>query len=190
MINKIYAFVGPHAAGKSFLLSKLRAIGLHYIPAYTTRAARKGERDGDFYHYVNKIDFFKLDLIEKVTYKGEYYGLKKEDVLTALHTHSITMIQVDGNGLKQLNKLLKDRIESIYIMSDYVSLVERMLKMGETNDDIKHNLEYAENNSEFNIWKSTTHVVKNIADYQVALSQILSIMKLTILSPTIDFTKL
>ncbi|MFA6850949.1 MAG: guanylate kinase [Selenomonadaceae bacterium] len=190
MINKIYAFVGPHAAGKSFLLSKLRAIGLHYIPAYTTRAARKGERDGDFYYYVNKIDFFKLDLIEKVTYKGEYYGLKKEDVLTALHSHSIIMIQVDGNGLKQLNKLLKDRIESIYIMSDYVSMVERMLKMGETNDDIKHNLEYAENNNEFNLWKSTTHVVKNVTDYQVALSQILSIMNLTILSPNIDLTKL
>ena len=68
-------------------------------------------------------------------------------------------------------------------MCDYVSLVERMLRLGNTNDEIKHHLEYAENNNEFDSWKIATHVIKNTRSEETALMQALSIMGLTAMLP-------
>lgn len=183
MTNKIYALVGPHAAGKTTLIGQLISMGLNYIPTYTTRTPGKIDSDTTYFKFISKEKFFKMDFIVKVTYKGDYYGILKKDILTALQTKSISLIMLDANGLKQLTKLLKGNLESIYIMCDYVALVERMLRMGHTNADIKYNLEYSENNNEFDTWKVTTHVVKNVSDPRIALNQILALMGLMTVSP-------
>jgi Guanylate kinase len=178
MEHKIYAIVGPHAAGKRLLIKKLEDFGIHYIPSYTTREPIAGKHDQHFFIKVPKDDFFKLNLIEKVTYRGEYFGLKKDDIVQSLQQYPISMVLVETNGLKQLQRLLPRQLESIYIMVDYVSLIERMLKMNESNDEIKHNLEYAQNNNEFESWKISTYVVKNVHDSETALNQILALMGL------------
>lgn len=183
MTNKIYAFIGPHAAGKTTFLKKLLAMGVNYVPTYTTRQPGKFSSDRSVYRFIEKIDFFKRDFIVKTTYKGDYYGLVKKDVLDSLNDYPITVIIGDTSTIKQLAKLLKDSFESIYIMTDYVSLIERMLKLGHTNEEIKHHLEYAENNGEFESWKFATHVVKNVSTEEKAMSQILSIMGLTEILP-------
>ncbi|MBE6097598.1 MAG: guanylate kinase [Schwartzia succinivorans] len=183
MTNKIYAFIGPHAAGKTTFLKKLLAMGVNYVPTYTTRQPGKFSSDRSVYRFIEKIDFFKRDFIVKTTYKGDYYGLVKKDVLDSLNDYPITVIIGDTSTVKQLAKLLKDSFESIYIMTDYVSLIERMLKLGHTNEEIKHHLEYAENNGEFESWKFTTHVVKNVSTEDKAMNQILSIMGLTEIMP-------
>lgn len=179
MANKIYAFIGPHAAGKTTFLKKLLAMGINYVPTYTTRLPGKFSSDKSVYRFIEKIDFFKRDFIVKTTYKGDYYGLIKKDVLDSLNEYPITVIIGDTSTIKQLSKLIKDNFESIYIMTDYVSLIERMLKIGHTNEEIKHHLEYAENNGEFDAWKFATHVVKNVSTEEKAMNQILSIMGLT-----------
>ena len=61
-------------------------------------------------------------------------------------------------------------------MVDYVTLVERMLRMKHTNDEIKYHIEYAESNGEFDTWKVSTHVVKNIVSFDTAVKQILAIL--------------
>ena len=183
MTNKIYAFIGPHAAGKTTFLKKLLAMGVNYVPTYTTRQPGKFSSDRSVYRFIEKIDFFKRDFIVKTTYKGDYYGLVKKDVLDSLNDYPITIIIGDTSTVKQLAKLLKDSFESIYLMTDYVSLIERMLKLGHTNEEIKHHLEYAENNGEFESWKFTTHVVKNVSTEDKAMNQILSIMGLTEILP-------
>ena len=131
-----------------------------------------------YHQHIPKDDFFKLNLIEKVTYRGEYFGLKKDDIVQSLQQYPISMVLVETNGLKQLQRLLPRQLESIYIMVDYVSLIERMLKMNESNDEIKHNLEYAQNNNEFESWKISTYVVKNVQNAETALNQILALMGL------------
>ena len=135
------------------------------------------------YRFVDKNDFVKQDFLVKITYKGEYYGMMKNEILSALQSHPCSVVISDAQGIKQLSKLLKDSFESIYIMTDYVSLIERMLKLGHTNEEIKHHLEYAENNGEFESWKFATHVVKNVSTEEKAMNQILSIMGLTEMLP-------
>ena len=186
MTNKIYGLVGPHASGKTVLVGKLMQLGIHYIPLYTTRMPGKIESDGRFYRFVSKADFFKQDFVVRVTYKGDYYGILKKDVLSALQEHKISLLLLEANGVKQLARLLKENFETIFLMVDYVTLVERMIRLGHKNNEIKYHLEYAENNSEFDNWKDATHVVKikNATDPGTAFDQILAIMGLMQILPT------
>lgn len=179
MTNKIYALIGPHAAGKTTFIKRLIAMGIHYVPTYTTRQPGKFSSDREAYRFIDKMDFFKRDFLVKTTYKGDYYGLLKKDILDSMQDYPITVILADASSLKQLSKLIKENFESIYVMCDYVSLIERMLRMGHTNDEIKHHLEYAENNGEFDSWKFATHVVKNVSTEEKAMNQLLAILGLT-----------
>lgn len=190
MTNKIFALVGPHASGKTMLAGQLLSMGIHYIPTYTTRAPSKIDSDPKFYHFVDKTEFFKLDFIVKVTYKGDYYGVLKTDVLGALQTHKISILMLENNGVKQLSKLLKANLETIYVMVDYVALVERMLRMGHKNEEIKYHLEYAENNGEFDTWKIATYVIKNVQDPRIALNQVLAILGLMQITPKEKFDEI
>ena len=114
----------------------------------------------------------------KVTYKGDYYGLLKNDVLDALKTEKISVTMLTINGVKQVSKLLTNNLETVFIMVDYVTLIDRMLKMGHNNVDMKYHLEYAENNGEFDNWKNTDFVIKNIKDPEKSLDQLMAIMGL------------
>ena len=178
MKNKLFALVGPHASGKTAIVRELMKAGVHYVPLYTTRSpeayANNPVGAATMYRFMDKADFFKQDFLVKITYKGEYYGMMKQEVLGALQNHQSSLS--DAQGIKQLSKLLKDSFESIYIMVDYVTLVERMLRMKHTNDEIKYHIEYAESNGEFDTWKVSTHVVKNIVSFDTAVKQILAIL--------------
>ena len=185
MTNKVYALIGPHASGKTVLIDKLMQLGIHYIPTYTTRKPGKVDSDGKFYHFVDKTEFFQQTYIAHVTYKGDYYGVLKKDVLSALQEHKISLLMLDANGVKQLARLLKENLETIFLMVDYVTLVERMIRLGHKNNEIKYHLEYAENNNEFDHWKNASHVVKikNANDPGMAFNQVLAILGLMQLLP-------
>lgn len=185
MTNKIYALIGPHASGKTVLIDKLMQLGIHYIPLYTTRQPGKIDSDERFYRFVSKADFFKQEFVVRVTYKGDYYGILKKDVLSALQEHKISLLMLEANGIKQLTRLLKENFETIFLMVDYLTLVERMIRLGHKNNEIKYHLEYAENNNEFDNWKNATHVVKikSAKDPGTAFAQVLAIMGLMQLLP-------
>ena len=184
MKNKLFALVGPHASGKTAIVRELMKAGVNYIPLYTTRSPEAYSRNpvgaATMYRFVDKQEFFKQDFLVKITYKGEYYGMMKQDILGALQAHACSVVISDAQGIKQLSKLLKDSFESIYIMVDYVTLVERMLRMKHTNDEIKYHIEYAESNGEFDTWKLSTHVVKNIISFETTVRQILAILGMNV----------
>ena len=189
MANKIVALVGPHASGKTMIIKQLSSMGINFIPVYTTQNLDTIGTDKDLYHFMDKTEFFKQDFIAKFTYKGEYFGILKQDVLNSLHTYPISLTTLSIAGVKQLSKFLKGNFETVYIMCDYVTLVERMLRLGHTNADIKYHLEYAENNNEFDSWKLTTYVIKNVSDPQVAFNQFLTILGLTQMIPQDEFNR-
>lgn len=179
-MNKLYAIVGPHASGKSEILNKLRTIGIPCLISHTTRKPRKGETDFYDYYFVSPETFKTLSFAEKVMYQGEHYGISKNELIEKMKTSKILVTLVEQNGLIQLKKLLGSRLESIYIMVDYVTMVERMLMNNETDAEIKRQLEFCEKNGEFDIWKKTTHIVKNTGNINIAVNQILAIMELLV----------
>ncbi len=188
MVNQIFALMGPHAAGKAAMISQLISMGVNYIPTYTTKIyTGRDKHKRALYHTLKKEEFAALDCIVKVSYQGNYFGIKKTDLLGSLEKKKISVIVLTSDGVKQLNKFIKQNLITVYLMVDYVALVDRMLRLGYANEEIKYYLEYAESNKEFDLWKSSTHVVKNVGAPNIALNQLLSLMGLTTLLPPNEF---
>lgn len=190
--NKVFAFLGPHCSGKSTMVSQLMSMGIHYVPTITTKYF------DDRYAYKRRLfrtvkpeEFAAEKFIVNTSYQGSSYGLRKEDVLQSYQQHKISiMIMMDPTGIKQLSKFINQDLVSIFLMIDDNAFVERMLRTGCSNDEIKYYVDSAETNKEFENWKATDFVVKNVSTARVALEQILSIMGLVTLVSQSDFDKL
>ena len=189
MANKIFAFVGPFASGKSTVVSQLKSMGIPCLPVYTTKTFKETEKSKTYiYKTMSREEFLNTgDFMVKNSYKGSYYGVKKDDILGALDNNKVSVIVLDANSVKQLSKLVKRSIMSVYLMTDYVALVDRMLRMGLRNDEIKYHLEYAETNKEFDSYKFTNFVVKNTGKLNVTMEQILALMGLMTLPEQKEF---
>ncbi|BAL81725.1 hypothetical protein SELR_00170 [Selenomonas ruminantium subsp. lactilytica TAM6421] len=196
MENKIYALMGAQASGKATMAAELKKMGIHFIPVYTTQDFSEHKTNRcqvhreDFYKTVSREEFSQLDLVVEFTHKGESYGYRKDDILNSLRDHTISMMILEITGLKPMNKLIKKKLATIFLMVDYVTLVDRLLRQGYNNDEIKYHLQYAENNKEFDLWKICTHIIRNTCDKETALIQILSIMGLTMPLPQAQFIEM
>ena len=190
--NKIYAFLGPHMSGKSTMVSQLLSMGIHYIPTVTTRVF------DDRYAYKRKIyqtvkstDYDKEKYIVNNTYQAHSYGLRKADVLDAYQKHKISIaLMHDVAGIKQLTKFINQDLVSIFLMIDDEVFVDRMLRTGCSNDEIRYYVETADETGEFEHWRDVDFVVKNTSTARAALEQILAIMGLVTLVPQSDFDNL
>lgn len=183
MSNKVFALVGPYASGKATMIARLMDLGIHYIPVYSTGDASRLKKDNRIVNFISKSAFEQGDWIVKVTYKGDFYGIKKQDMLAALKNRKVSVTVLDQNGVKQLSRLMTGHLCTIHIMVNYVSLVDRMLHLGLNNAEMKYHLEYAESNNEFNFWKSANFIIKNTGDIEPAFNQLMAIMGLSVNVP-------
>ena len=192
MANKIYAFLGPHTSGKSTMVSQLMSMGVHYIPTVTTRVF------DDRYAYKRKIyqtvkadQYNQEKFIVNNTYQANSYGLRKSEVLDAYQKHKVSVaLMHDVAGIKQLQKFINQDLVTIFLMIDDEIFVDRMLRAGCTNDEIRYYVETADETGEFEHWRDVDFVVKNTSTARVALEQILAIMGLVTLVPQSDFDNL
>ena len=190
--NKIYAFLGPHTSGKSTMASQLLSMGIHYIPTVTTRVF------DDRYAYKRKIyqtvksDVYKREkFIVNTSYQAHSYGLRKSEVLDAYQRHKVSVaIMHDVAGIKQLQKFINQDLVTIFLMIDDEVFVDRMLRAGCSNDEIRYYVETADETGEFEHWRDVDFVVKNTSTARIALEQILAIMGLVTLVPQSDFDNL
>ena len=190
--NKIYAFLGPHTSGKSTMAAQLMSMGIHYIPTITTRVF------DDRYAYKRRLyksvktkDYENEKFIVNTTYQAQSYGLRKSEVLEAYQTHRISIaLMHDVAGIKQLTKFINQDLVTIFLMIDDQVFVDRMLRAGCSNDEIRYYVETAEETGEFDHWRDTDFVVKNTSTARAALEQILAIMGLVTLVPQEDFDNL
>ncbi|MBQ6006047.1 MAG: guanylate kinase [Selenomonadaceae bacterium] len=192
MANKIYAFLGPHMSGKSTMVSQLMSMGVHYIPTVTTRVF------DDRYAYKRKIyrtikgDAYSNEkFIVDNSYQAHSYGLRKSEVLDAYKNHKVSVtIMHDVAGIKQLQKFINQDLVTIFLMIDDEVFVDRMLRAGCSNDEIRYYVETADETGEFEHWRDVDFVVKNTSTARIALEQILAIMGLVTLVPQADFDNL
>ncbi len=187
--NKVYAFLGPHCSGKSSMVSQLVSMGLHYIPTVTTKYF------DDRYAYKRKLfqtvkpDAYAAEkLIVNSQYQGSSFGMRRTEVLDAYQDHKVSiMLMMNSDGIKQLSKFINQDLVTIFLMINEEVFIERMLRAGCSNDEIKYFVEYSDSNKEFEQWKDVNFVVKNTASPRVALEQILAIMGLVTLIPQAEF---
>ncbi|SDD56030.1 guanylate kinase [Sporomusa acidovorans] len=185
-MNKVYALIGPPASGKTNILQELAHYAIPEMVSHTTRKPRPDEKHGVHYYFVSKDEFQKYELIERVEYSGNLYGLSKTEVLDKVKRCPVSMVATETNGLTQLKKLLANRLESIFIMVDYDTVIARMINRGDDNTLINRRIEYANRTGEFNQWNTANYVVKNTGALAVAVRQVLAIIGKVTLPDKVD----
>ncbi len=113
-----FVISAPSGTGKTTILRKVfsRHPDIKFSVSHTTRSPRKGEIDGEDYHYVTRESFLQMrdgkEFIEWAEVHGQYYGSSKSELEHAWDKELIPLFDIDPEGVMQI----KDRISNgIYI---------------------------------------------------------------------------
>jgi len=128
----IYCILGPSGVGKTTVALRL---GLPQIISTTTREVREGEIPGKTYHYVDQDTFFELDLLERIEYDKDWYGLQTEHVQDALDTGKDHYVILNALGCSIMKRMFMD-VRVIYLKAPPRDLVGFMKKRGDSDKKI------------------------------------------------------
>ncbi len=130
MKKTIIFIMGTWCSGKTtnfnYILSQY-ANQLVYVPSYTTRDMREGEKEGERYYFVSRKQFEEMiERDERLEYasapgihRGNYYGTRKSDIdkIHDIQKLPIKEIEIDG-----LATVLQEYSERYNIVSIFLTI--------------------------------------------------------------------
>jgi guanylate kinase len=137
------ALLGYSASGKSTIERELvKQYKMNKIVSYTTRPPRLGEFDGEDYHFISEQEFLKRKSVgyfaETTSYNTVYgiwhYGTALKDITDD------KVCVINPEGLRQL-KQHNLNITSFYIDIDEVTIIDRLKKRGDNEEEYMSRLE-------------------------------------------------
>lgn len=123
----------PSATGKSTVVARvLREVpGLRFSVSHTTRAPRKGEREGVEYHFVGREAFEAMireeALLEWATVHGELYGTAKAEYERARAAGEDLLLDIDVQGAAQVRRRVAGAL-GIFILPPSYEILEARLR--------------------------------------------------------------
>ena len=167
--GKIFVLSGPSGSGKTTLHErllknkKISKVLVKTISA-TTRAPRKGEKDGRDYLFFSKKEFFHRREIEYfLEWKkvfDNYYGTPKKTLEDLLKKGKNVLLCIDVKGAKVVMKQKKEAV-SIFVKTKNMSVLRKRLedRGSETGVDFQKRVQTAQ--KELKEAKHYQHVVVN-----------------------------
>ncbi|SVC35259.1 uncharacterized protein METZ01_LOCUS288113 [marine metagenome] len=157
---------GPSGVGKDAVLSRMRDLGepYHFTVTATTRIQREGETDGKDYIFVNQAEF-KVQMeqdgfLEWAEVYGNYYGVPRDQVKTALQRGKDVIVKIDVQGAKTIKRLAPNALYIFLAPPDMDQLEKRLTeRMTESSDSLKIRLETAAKEMKSASWFD--HIVIN-----------------------------
>ena len=132
---------GPSGVGKDAVIERM--LELDYpisIPAtMITRPPREGEIDG-VHHVFVRVKEFGLqvaagELLEHALVYGNWYGVPRSQVRSAIATGKHVMIRVDVQGAASLRNTLPDAPSVFLVPDDIANLEAHLRSRGSENED-------------------------------------------------------
>ena len=129
----LFVITAPSGAGKTSLIEALMREDptLKISVSYTTRAPRKGEKDGVDYHFVDQARFLDMrargEFLESAEVHGNYYGSSRQVILDALERGDDLILESDWQGAQQVRRLYPACI-GIFILPPSVEELERRMR--------------------------------------------------------------
>jgi guanylate kinase len=108
----LFVVSGPSGVGKSSILRDAlrRDPQLGFSVSHTTRPPRRGERDGEHYHFVDHDRFRELveegAFLEHASYRGNLYGTTHAAVDGLMRRGTDLILEVEVQGASQLREAL------------------------------------------------------------------------------------
>ncbi len=130
----------PSGGGKTTLCQQLLRTRRNMVRAITctTRAPRKGEKNGVDYYFLEAQDFLRRvqagNFLEHATVYGNSYGLLKSELLGKLRAGKDVLLNVDVQGAATIREAaqnepeLKDALVTIFLTPTSLAEIELRLK--------------------------------------------------------------
>jgi guanylate kinase len=141
---------GPSGVGKDAVLARMKKLGrpFHYVITATTRPKRAGEKNGVNYHFLSRKAFQQMidkhQFLEWANVYGNYYGVPKDEITSALSKGVDVIVKVDVQGAATIKKILPQAV-FIFLMPPSNEELEKRLKKrrSESSTDLALRLERA-----------------------------------------------
>lgn len=125
----------PSGAGKTTIARKLleQDLGIEISVSHSTRKMRKGERDGQDYHFVSHDTFTKMrdhgEFLEWAVVFDNYYGTTRRPVEEALAAGRDVLFDVDWQGAASLRDEARDDVVTVFILPPTAADLEQRLNV-------------------------------------------------------------
>ena len=141
---------GPSAVGKDSVLQQMMArdMPIHFVVTATSRPQRPGEREGVDYIFVSKAEFEAMiardELLEYAVVYGEYKGIPKSQVKTAMLSGKDVVMRIDVQGAARIRNLCPDAV-LIFLTCADAELTHRLqTRKSETPEKIQLRIQTAQ----------------------------------------------
>ncbi|QFS82995.1 Guanylate kinase [Roseivivax sp. THAF40] len=125
----------PSGAGKSTMARAMRHWdeNIVFSVSATTRPPRKGEVDGEDYHFVSEAEFKRMvaegEMLEHAHVFGNFYGSPKAAVSEAIESGRDVLFDIDWQGAQQIrNSALAPHTLSIFLLPPSIAELKRRLE--------------------------------------------------------------
>ena len=132
LIGTLFIISAPSGSGKTSICHEIRSIipGLIFSVSYTTRAKRKGEKDGEDYFYISLETFKKMiekgKFLEWAQVHGHYYGTSKEFITEKISQGLDCLLDIDIFGARRLKQIYPNGIFIFVIPPSLQELKSRL----------------------------------------------------------------
>ena len=140
MKGRLFVITAPSGAGKTSLIEAVMRDdpSLKISISYTTRAPRKGEKDGVDYHFIDQAAFRKMkergEFLESAEVHGNFYGTSQKVVKDLLSSGDDLILEIDWQGARQVRRLIPECI-GIFILPPSVAELERRMRVRGKDSD-------------------------------------------------------
>ncbi len=139
---KVVIFSAPSGAGKTTLVHRLmeKVPGLSFSVSATSRAPRKGEKNGVDYYFLT-VEEFKKKIDEgafiewEEVYPGQYYGTLASEVERLANEGKTVVFDVDVLGGINIKRIFGDNALAIFVKPPSPEVLEQRLKKRSTEDE-------------------------------------------------------
>jgi len=171
----------PSGAGKTTLARRLldEEPGISMSISHTTRPKRKGEKDGEDYHFVDRDNFTRMrdhgEFLEWAVVFDNYYGTTGKPVEQALGEGRDVLFDVDWQGAASLRAKAEHDVVTVFILPPTAADLEQRLNVRAQDppEIVRRRMLGASN--EIQHWQEYDYVVVNY-DIEQSVAAVRSIL--------------
>ena len=133
----LFIIAAPSGCGKTSLVKALleNSKNLAVSVSHTTRKPRKGEIDGENYHFVSNETFKQMisnnDFLEYAEVFGNMYGTAKTNIYEKLDSNINIILEIDWQGARQVRQNMPEVISIFILPPSKNILLERLTTRGQ-----------------------------------------------------------
>lgn len=173
---------GPSGVGKDATIQAMqrRNTPFYFVVTATTRPRRPTEVDGVDYHFVSMGEFAEMiengELLEYAIVYGDYKGIPKKHVRSALASGKDVIMRIDVQGAATIRKLIPNAV-TIFLTAESEEELVRRLHERKTESEEKLKMRVATARQELKRFIEFDYVVVNREnELEETVNQVLSII--------------